>query len=215
MAPETASSRVLRIDLPDGLGMVSRKAINVIYEIRHYGDPVLREEATPVDKVDDEIRQLAKDMIETMHHESSGVGLAAQQVGRTVAVCVIDVHPEYDQDEAGVRHNPDVEMPLVLINPEITDSSKETDVYDEGCLSFPDIHAPITRPVEVTVTYLDAQGRPQTRRLKKFIARVVQHEMDHLKGVLLVDRMSYLKKVSLSGQLKRLKKETQEQLAEA
>ncbi len=187
----------------------------MIYEIRTYGDPVLREEAKPIERVDDEIRKLAKDMLETMHHENSGVGLAAQQVGKTCALCVVDVPAEYDQDENGTRHNPDVEMPLVLINPKITESSKDTDVYDEGCLSFPGIHAPVTRPLEITVTYLGLDGAPKSHRLRRFIARVVQHEMDHLRGVLLVDRMSYLKKVALAGQLKRLKKETQEQLAEA
>ncbi len=181
------------------------------YSVHTFGDPVLREKAERVERVDDEIRRLANDMLETMREER-GVGLAAQQVGRKVAMCVVEAPPEYDQDEDGRRINPDVEMPLVLVNPEITDSSRETDVREEGCLSFPDISAPVTRPIEVTVRFLDLKGKPRELRLKQFIARVAQHEIDHLNGVLLVDRMSPLKKIALSGQLKRLKRDTQKQL---
>lgn len=182
--------------------------------IHKYGDGVLREKSQPVQEVDDDLRAVVKDMIQTMREER-GVGLAAQQVGRTEALCVVDVPFEYDRDESGVRYNPDVPMPLVLVNPEIAESSSETESADEGCLSFPGIYAPIERPVEITVRFLDARGKPQTLRLRKFVARVVQHEMDHLNGVLLVDRMSALKKIALSGQLKRLKKETREALAQA
>ena len=184
-------------------------------EIRKYGDPVLREKAEPVEKVDDRIRTLAKNMIETLHGDDGGVGLAAQQVGDTVAVCVIEAPAEYDTDEKGVRFNPDVKMPLVLINPEIIEASKETEVRDEGCLSFPDIYAPVRRPMEINLGFMDLNGKPQNLRLKRFIARVVQHEMDHLHGVLLVDRMATLKKIALAGQLKRLRKETREELGVA
>ena len=181
-------------------------------EIRKYGDPVLREKAEPVEKVDERIRALAKNMIETLHGDNGGVGLAAQQVGETVAVCVIEVPVEYDADENGVRFNPDVKMPLVLINPEIVEASKESEVRDEGCLSFPDIYAPVRRPVEIKLEFVDLNGKSQSLHLKRFFARVVQHEMDHLHGVLLVDRMGNLKKIALAGQLKRLKKETRKEL---
>ena len=183
-------------------------------EIRKYGDPVLREKAEPVEKVTERIRALSKNMIETMR-DDGGVGLAAQQVGETVAVCVIEVPAEYDADDKGVRFNPDVKMPLVLINPEIAEASKETEVRDEGCLSFPGIYAPIRRPVEIKLEFMDVDGQPQKLHLKHFVARVVQHEMDHLNGVLLVDRMPSLKKIALAGQLKRLRKETREELGVA
>ncbi|HPF98598.1 MAG TPA: peptide deformylase [Kiritimatiellia bacterium] len=179
--------------------------------IHTYGDEVLREPAVPVREVDDNIRTLAKDMIETMRLER-GVGLAAQQVGSTDAICVIEVPLEMDRSEDGVVLNPGVTMPLVLVNPKITDFSGEKEVADEGCLSFPDIYAPVSRSVEVTVQFLDLKGKPQELRLKKFVARVAQHEIDHLNGVLLVDRMSRIKRIALSGQLKRLKKETREAL---
>ena len=181
-------------------------------EIRKYGDPVLREKAEPVKSVDDRIRARAKNMIETMRGDNGGVGLAAQQVGETVAVCVIEVPAEYDADEKGVRFNPDVKMPLVLINPVIVESSKETEVRDEGCLSFPGIYAPVRRPVEIAIECLDTNGKARNLRLRHFVARVVQHEMDHLNGVLLVDRMTSLKKIALAGQLKRLRNETREEL---
>ena len=181
-------------------------------DIRKYGDPILREKAVPVENVDDRIRTLAKNMIETIRDDNSGVGLAAQQVGETVAICVIEVPAEYDADDQGVRLNPEAKMPLVLMNPEIIEASKETEVRDEGCLSFPGIFAPVRRPLEITVEFLDLNGQTQTLHLKQFIARVVQHEMDHLHGVLLVDRMGQLKKIALAGQLKRLRNETREDL---
>jgi peptide deformylase len=182
--------------------------------IHTYGNSVLREKAQPVDHVNDETRQLAKDMIETMHAER-GVGLAAQQINRAEAVCVVDVPYDLDKDSHDARQNPDVPMPLVLVNPEIIEFSHETEVGEEGCLSFPGISAPIRRSVEIAVRFMDLRGRPQNLRLKRFVARVVQHEIDHLNGILLVDRMSHIKKIALAGQLKRLKRETIEKLGAA
>jgi len=194
--------------------MVWERIADVKQTIHTYGDDVLREPARPVAEVDDRVRALAKDMIETMRLER-GVGLAAQQVGSTDALCVIEVPLEMDRSEDGVVHNPGVTMPLVLVNPEITDFSREKEAGDEGCLSFPGIYAPVSRSVEVTVKFLDLKGRPQELRLKKFVARVAQHEIDHVNGVLFVDRMSRIKRIALSGQLKRLKKETREALETA
>jgi peptide deformylase len=187
----------------------------MILEIRKYGDPVLREKAKRVEKVDERIRELAENMVDTVRGDSGGVGLAAQQVGETVAVCVVDVPAEYDADENGVRFNPHVKMPLVFLNPEIVKASKESEVRDEGCLSFPGIYAPVRRPVEIELQFLDLDGKPQNLSLKRFVARVVQHEIDHLDGILLVDRMASLKKIALAGQLKRLRKETREELGVA
>lgn len=180
-------------------------------EIRTYGDPVLREKARPIEPVDDAIRKLAADMIETMHAQE-GVGLAAQQIGETRAICVVDLPPSYDDDGHGGRHNPDAIMPMILINPEILDPSGESDVREEGCLSFPDIRGNITRPVEITVRYRNENGESRVLRAREFLARVIQHEVDHLNGVLFIDRMSAPKRIALSGRLKRLKRETEERM---
>lgn len=180
-------------------------------QIHTYGDPVLRKKARPVATVDDGVRALVRDMIETMREER-GVGLAAEQVGEDVSVCVIEVPPELDRDEKGLFYNPGATMPMALINPKIVTASRETETAEEGCLSFPGLYAPIERPVEVTVEYLDAQGKSRAQTFRKFVARAIQHEMDHLNGVLLVDRMSALKKISLRGQIRRLQRETKEAL---
>lgn len=180
-------------------------------DIHAYGDPVLREKAAPVRAVDEEVRAFARDLIETMRAEQ-GVGLAAQQVGRAIAVCVIEVPVEYDTDDAGQRLNPGLAMPMVFINPEIITVSRKTDGHEEGCLSFPGIRGSIQRHVEITVRYLDEQGRPQERRLVDFVARVVQHEIDHLNGVLFIDRMSAAKRFALKKRLNTLKRETEERL---
>jgi len=178
-------------------------------DIRTYGDPVLRAKAIPVAQVTAELRALAKDMIAAMRSEN-GVGLAAEQVGRREALIVIELPADYDTvQEGGPRLHPDVEMPWVLFNPEILRSSDEQEIASEGCLSFPDITTPVSRAIEITIRYVDLNGRTHERVLQKFLARVVQHELDHLHGVLLVDRMSNVKKVALRGQLKRLKQATE------
>jgi peptide deformylase len=183
-------------------------------DIHTYGDPIMREQARPVAVFDAAIHDLARDMIATMRAER-GVGLAAQQVGRTEAICVLDIPPDYDKDDHGYPLHPDVEMPLVMVNPEIIEFSAETATADEGCLSFPEITAAITRATEIAVRYQDLNGRPQTRRFRRFLARAIQHEVDHLNGILLVNRMSPLKKIAIAGQLKRLRRETEERLARA
>ena len=179
----------------------------MLLPLRYYGDPVLRQKADAVVDIDDAIRRLALDMIETMHAER-GVGLAAQQVGRTVALCTVSVPVEMDVDEDGVREHPDRGMPMVLINPTIVDSSDEPWSMEEGCLSFPGISAMIKRPRDITVAYTQLDGTDVQARLTGYLSRVVQHEVDHLKGILFNDHMTPVKKAALSGRLKRLKKET-------
>ncbi len=179
--------------------------------IRIYGDPVLREQARPVESVTPALRAFAEEMLATMH-EQEGVGLAAQQVGSTQALCVVEVPASYDQDDNGQRIHPDVEMPLVLINPELSDVSEKMDFREEGCLSFPGIRGDIPRHLELTVKYLGIDGQMHARRLKGFLARVVQHEVDHLNGVLFIDRMSAPKKLVLGTRLKRMRRETEERL---
>lgn len=174
------------------------------YKIVIYGEPVLRAKATPVTAVTDDIRTLARDMLETMY-AARGLGLAAEQVGRTEALCVIDVPQKQDLSlDSNLPNNPDVAMPLVLINPEIVASVGEQ-VGQEGCLSFPEIFATVKRAAEVTVRFMDLESHSQTVIARGLLARAVQHELDHLSGVLLVDRMSRIQKIAVGGRLKRLK----------
>lgn len=176
-----------------------------------YGDPVLRAPAARVDRVTDEWRALAAAMIDTMRAEN-GVGLAAPQIGRSVALCVVELPADYDTDENGARLNPGVEFPMILFNPEIVASGRKTDTHEEGCLSFPGLRGNIERPVTITLRYLDAQGVAQERVFNDFLARVIQHEVDHLNGVLFIDRMSAAKRFALKGKLRRLEHETKERL---
>ena len=172
---------------------------------------MLRQKALEINEVTDEIRELARDMLETMYAER-GVGLAAEQVGRTERMFVIDIPPDSDTDENGRRENPEVQMPMVLINPKITGHTDDVQVGPEGCLSFPDIFVSVERWYEVDAEYLDLEGRICPVHAKGLLARAIQHELDHLDGILLVDRMSPAKKVVLSGKLKRLVKETKQAL---
>lgn len=176
-----------------------------------YGNPILRRKADEIAEITGEIHELAKEMLETMYEEH-GVGLAAEQVGRTERMFVIDIPPESDADENGQRENPDVAMPMVLINPRITGHSDDVQVGPEGCLSFPDIFANVERWYEVDAEYMNLEGHVVQVHAKGLLSRAIQHELDHLNGVLLVDRMSPVKKVALGGKLKRLVKETKQAL---
>jgi len=177
------------------------------FKICTYGNAILRQQAVRIETVDDDIKQLASDMLETMYAEN-GLGLAAEQVGKTVALCVIDIPAEGDIDQDGVRLNPDIPMPLVLINPEICELSPETDMREEGCLSFPKIYAPIKRSISIRFKYTDLEGEERELGAQALLARAIQHELDHLDGVLFVDHMSQIKKIAMSGRLKRLRKQS-------
>ena len=179
----------------------------MVHEIVIYGQEVLRHKAQPVPSVSKEIRALVRDLLDSMY-AARGVGLAAEQIGREEAVCVIDVPADSEKPEC-VAVNAAIRMPLVLINPAITAATGQQR-NDEGCLSFPDISVPITRPMQATVTYLDLDGKPQTAIAQGLLARAILHETDHLNGVLLVDRMSAIQRLSVAGKLKRLQQEAKE-----
>ncbi|MCR9137315.1 MAG: peptide deformylase [Alphaproteobacteria bacterium] len=145
-------------------------------------DPVLRKKSDPLERVDDEIRALADDMLETMY-DAPGIGLAAIQIGIPHRMLVIDCSKE-DEDKA----------PIVFINPEIVDSSDERAVYEEGCLSIPDYYAEVERPAEVKVEFIDRDGKAQQIEADGLLATCLQHEIDHLNGVLFIDHISKLKR---------------------
>lgn len=184
------------------------------FEIVTFGDPVLRVRANPVSRVTGELKQMVDGMVDTMH-SVEGLGLAAQQVGRIDSVCVIHVPPELDvAEEGGPRLNPGIEMPLIMFNPQIVSLGKDQVRRDEGCLSFPGIYSAVMRSGSLEVAYTDWKGESRSLICHGLLARAVQHELDHLAGVLLVDRMSPVKKISLAGKLKRLREETEERIQE-
>lgn len=173
-------------------------------KVYKYGEKVLREKATPVAVVDDRLRKLAEDMIEAMH-ESKGVGLAAEQVGHLEKVCVIDI-PEGCEESEDEMFNAPIGMPLILFNPEII--AQEGSQRDkEGCLSFPNVGGTLTRAAQVTCQYLDADNRPQMITARGFLARALQHEIDHLNGILYIDHMSAVERLACAAKLKKLAKQ--------
>ena len=180
-------------------------------EIVQYGDPVLRAKGKRIDKIDDRIRELAVNMIETMH-AANGVGLAAQQIGEPIQVTVLDVSQVEDRPTTmklnGTEIDPKIAMPLVLINPEV-DLGGETEPGTEGCLSFPEITGEISRSKSIVLRGQDLNGKLIEIETTGFLARAIQHEVDHLNGILFVDRMSSAAKIGLASRLKRLQKETQ------
>ena len=175
----------------------------MILKVYKYGEKILREKATPVLAVDNALRKLADDMLETMH-EAGGVGLAAEQVGRTEKMCVIDI-PEGCDDAETEAFNAPIAMPLRLWNPEIL--MREGSVRDkEGCLSFPNVGGSLTRAEQVVCAYLDAENRPQTITARGYLARALQHEIDHLNGVLYIDHMTAVERLACAAKLKKLAK---------
>lgn len=177
--------------------------------IVRYGDPVLRAKGQRIARVDERVRALAENMIETMH-EANGVGLAAQQVGEPLQLTVIDVGAAEDQSSTLKLNGTEVEakasMPLILLNPELT-LGEETIVGVEGCLSFPEITGEITRAHAIVAHAETLEGDRVEIEATGLLARALQHEVDHLNGILFIDRMSAVTKVALRSQLKRLKKE--------
>src|SRR5712671_4704685 len=178
--------------------------------ILQYGDPILRAKGERIEKIDERIRQLAVNMIETMH-EAHGVGLAAQQVGDALQLTVLDVSAVEDRPStlklSGKDVDPKSAMPIVLINPEL-ELRGETEVGVEGCLSFPEITADIERAQSVTVRAQTLEDGTIQIEVGGFLARAIQHEGDHLNGILFIDRMRSAAKVALSSRLRRLQKET-------
>lgn len=159
----------------------------MILPIVKYGDERLRAKAMPVPMITRELVALAEDMLATMYR-AKGVGLAAEQVGRTEALCVIDVPLSCEDDEETKNFNAATEQPLVLFNPRILSKDGEQ-TGREGCLSLPNVGGDVTRAAEVTVQYQDASGLTQIKTVRGFLARAVQHELDHLDGIVYIDHM--------------------------
>ncbi|MEO1013899.1 MAG: peptide deformylase [Pseudomonadota bacterium] len=163
-----------------------------IREIVIAPDPRLREVSQPVAAVDDDVRALMDDMLETMY-DANGIGLAAIQVGVPKRVIVMDLAVEGEEP-----------APRYFVNPEILEPSEDTAPYQEGCLSLPEFYDDVERPLKCRVKYLDYDGTPREEEAEGLFAVCVQHEMDHLEGILFVDHLSRLKRDRI---LKKLKKE--------
>lgn len=186
----------------------------MILEIVKYGHPALRQKGAPIPEITPEIRQLIKDMLETMY-KAAGVGLAAQQIGKALQLTVIDVREVKDRPSTleidGKQVNVADHMPLVLINPVIRPFGDPA-AGPEGCLSFPEVFADITRPGQVEVEALNAKGEKIRFVAGGLLSRAVQHETDHLNGILFIDRMTANAKAPLKTELDELQAETKESL---
>jgi peptide deformylase len=161
-------------------------------------DPVLKAKALPVESVDGDVRQLMDDMLETMY-VAPGIGLAAPQVGVSKRVIVMDI-----------AHEDEPKAPLFMANPELVWVSDEDATYEEGCLSVPEHYADVVRPAEVRVRYLDRDGKQQELQTGGLLATVIQHEMDHLDGVLFIDHLSSLKRNMILRKLLKSRKVLEE-----
>ena len=165
-------------------------------------DPRLKKKSLPVDAVDDGVRRLMDDMLETMY-DAPGIGLAAPQVGVLKRVIVLDI----DREDTKTG-------PLFMANPEVIEASDEDASYEEGCLSVPEHYSDVVRPAKVTVRYLDRDGKSRDLQAEGLLATCVQHEIDHLDGVLFIDHISALKRNMILRKLLKARKEKERDAAE-
>ena len=184
-------------------------------EILTYPNPVLREESETVKKFDAELKKLADDMLETMY-DANGIGLAAVQVGRPIKMLVIDTRPrDLDRDDSD-DYSPleaKIKQPLILINPEIINGEGKT-TYDEGCLSVPSFFETVERFEKVEVKAFDLDGKEFRITTDGLLAICIQHEMDHLKGTLFIDHISFTKSNRIKNQIKKSGYPTKEEIEE-
>jgi peptide deformylase len=165
-------------------------------------DPRLRVISKPVELFDDALRTLVADMYETMY-DAPGIGLAAIQVGVAQRILVIDLQDPDPEDEEGKRV---IRTPRTFINPVFSEESEEHSLYSEGCLSVPEQYAEVSRPAEVTVDWHDEHGKPHRERMTGLMATCIQHEHDHLEGILFIDHLSRLKRDMVLKKLAKMRK---------
>ncbi|WP_375289390.1 peptide deformylase [Qipengyuania sp.] len=183
-----------------------------IREILEVPDPRLKTVSEPVTEFDAELKTLVDDMFETMY-DANGIGLAAIQVGVPKRILVIDLQPddpdaepeECHHDGHKHYHQPTKNEPRIFVNPEILDPAEELSTYQEGCLSVPDIYADVDRPAACRVRWQDLEGNTHEEALEGMMATCIQHEMDHLEGVLFIDHLSRLKRQMALKKLKKLR----------
>ena len=184
-----------------------------IREILEVPDPRLKTVSAPVERFDEELKTLVADMFETMY-AAKGIGLAAIQVGVPSRVLVIDLQPEdpdaepepCDHDGHHHTHRPLKKEPRLFVNPEILDPAEELNTYQEGCLSVPEIYADVERPKTCRVRWQDLNGMVHDEEMEGLMATCIQHEMDHLEGILFIDHLSRLKRAMALKKLEKLRK---------
>lgn len=183
----------------EGIDEIPRLEKTAPLQLRYYGDPVLRKRAEPVQEITYEEVKLAEDMLNTLYFTEVGIGLAATQVGVLKRFLIVDIREEEEEEE-------DDETGLfMLFNPEILNSEGQ-DIAEEGCLSIPDIREDVKRPEKIVVKAIDLRNQSVEFEADGLLARVLQHEIDHLNGTLFIDRISGLKRQLLSDELKKLQK---------
>ena len=190
--------------------------LTMVLRVTQYGEPILRKKGSVVSSFDANLHALVNNMVETMH-DYDGIGLAAQQVDQALLVCVVDVWTRgveasflYSLD--GKTPPLELLMPMALINPQVRVLDDDTVTAEEGCLSFPGIYGNVDRPNHIEVTYQDINGSHHSLECDGLLGRVVQHEVDHLNGVLYIDHMEEATIKELNFELKKLRKQTRAQL---
>lgn len=187
----------------------------MILRVTQYGEPILRTVGEPITEFDDDLAQLADDMVDTMYDED-GIGLAAQQVNLALQFCVLDVRPpegekapfEYSFD--GKQPPLDLIMPMALANPKVTIIDQSEDIYEEGCLSFPDVRGRVTRPIGVRCEFQDTEGNLHVLEATGLLGRCILHETDHLNGKLFIDNMNKRDLQRMTPRIKKTKRATRD-----
>ena len=184
--------------------------VTMALRITLYEEPILRTKGKKITTFDQSLKDLVQEMIATMR-AANGIGLAAQQVGRALQVCIVDVsdcESDFDYVIDGRTPPVDLIMPLAVVNPELEFPDSPKTVYEEGCLSFPELNGDVKRPDVVRMKFQDLDGNPHVLECDGIFSRCVQHEVDHLNGILFIDRMDKKTRKKLDGVLREMKDDT-------
>jgi peptide deformylase len=183
----------------------------MLLRVTQYGEPILRKVGEPITKFDADLAQLADDMVDTMYDEE-GIGLAAQQIGKAIQLFVMDVRPPegekppFDYSFDGKQPPLDLIMPMALANPKVSIIDQSENVYEEGCLSFPDVRGKVTRPIGVRCEFQDTEGNSHILEATGLLGRCILHESDHLNGELFIDKMDKRDLQRMTPRIKKIKR---------
>jgi peptide deformylase len=183
----------------------------MLLRVTQYGEPILRKIGDPITEFDADLAQLADDMVDTMYDEE-GIGLAAQQIGKAIQLFVMDVRPPEGEQPAfdyrfdGKQPPLDLIMPMALANPKVSIIDSSEDVYEEGCLSFPDVRGKVTRPIGVRCEFQDTEGNSHILEATGLLGRCILHESDHLNGELFIDKMDKRDLQRMTPRIKKIKR---------
>jgi len=183
----------------------------MLLRVTQYGEPILRKVGTAITEFDADLAQLADDMVDTMYDEE-GIGLAAQQIGKAIQLFVLDVRPPegeqpaFDYSFDGKQPPLDLIMPMALANPKVSIIDSSKDVYEEGCLSFPDVRGKVTRPIGVRCEFQDTEGNSHILDATGLLGRCILHESDHLNGELFIDKMNKRDLQRMTPRIKKIKR---------